>query len=111
MQLIALAMALLLEVFAFVGFAGLSFFLPYGETVRAVVLILLLALLTAFWAVFMAPKSKRKISGTPYFVAKSVVFVLGAIGLTNFWWFGYSVIFLALFVADEFILAKSKPGN
>jgi hypothetical protein len=106
MKNVALTLAFLLELVAFIAFAALGYLLPTGGIVKLVAFVVLLVLVITFWSVYMAPRAPHKLKGVQYHGAKAIVYVLAAVAIfareTPF----LAVLFLVAYAVDEVALRK-----
>jgi hypothetical protein len=106
MKATALAIAFLLELVAFVFFAGVSFTLHFGISVQIVVAVLLFVLLIAFWSIYMAPKAPRKVGIVAYYIYKSCIYAVSAYSLYAFVGLTALIVFVIAVALDEIILFR-----
>lgn len=76
-----LALAFLLEVAALVAFAWWGFQATGNTLVNVLLGVGLPIVMAVVWGAFLAPTSKRRLSGAAYYAAQAVVFGLAAAGL------------------------------
>ncbi|HSX46105.1 MAG TPA: YrdB family protein [Candidatus Saccharimonadia bacterium] len=108
MKGLALLVAFLLEIVAFLSFSWLGSLFNFKGWSSLVLFFVLLALLTVFWSVFMAPKAPRRIKPPAYFIIKAVIYALAASVLWEKQNPAFAVGFVALSLIDEVIIFKKK---
>ena len=106
MQTLLLALAFLLEIAAFIGFAAFGYVFPLDSWLKVVLFIILFAALIIFWSVFMAPKAPKKLNPLPYYLAKAPIYVLAAITIFATQGTSLGVTFAVLAILDELLLFK-----
>jgi hypothetical protein len=108
MQLLALAMAFIIELVVFVSFAALGTLAPGTDVQRWVLFGVLLAGVVTFWGMYMAPKAPRKLRGKAYYGTKAAVYICAAIAIGLIQGVVWAGGFIAVFLIDEAILYKPK---
>jgi hypothetical protein len=106
MQGIALTLAFLLEIVAFIAFAAAALFLPGGSAVHIAVGAVLLGAVIGFWGMYMAPKAPHKFAAPRYYTAKSLIYTVAAITLFMQASIAAGAWFVALALLDEAFLYK-----
>ena len=81
MQFIALAIAFILELIAFVSFAALGLLAPADKIVRGILVVVLLGVVVTFWSLYMAPQASMKLDGGLYYLAKATIYLIALIPL------------------------------
>jgi hypothetical protein len=106
MKTLALALAFLLEVVAFVSFSCLGVLLPLTHPAYIAIFVALFISLITFWGLFMAPKAIHKFRPPAYYLLKAIIYVLAALVL----WLEVSPLlslaFATCVVIDEAALFK-----
>lgn len=110
----ALAVAFLLEIAAFAAFASLGTLLPGHTWLHILISVILFALLTVFWSIYMAPKAIKKVHPLAYYLWKLPIYGSAAtaifVHLGNTW----GIVFVVLTVLDEAALFRhnlSRPDR
>lgn len=103
---VALGLAFLLELVAFIAIADLGLLLPGPLAVRAAAFTLLLAGIVVFWSVYMAPKAPRKLKTRNYYLAKSIIYGVSAVSLAVEQTMFLATCFVAAALFSERIIYK-----
>ena len=106
MQVLALTLAFLLELIAFVSFACIGLLLKAGGAVHIALGLILFVLLITFWSMYMAPRAAHKLKPVPYYIAKSVIYSVSALTIFTQATATWGVIFIVLVLVDEIALFR-----
>ncbi|HSX17714.1 MAG TPA: YrdB family protein [Patescibacteria group bacterium] len=106
MKTVALTLAFLLEIVAFIGFATIGYAFDLNSAMHVVLFFVLLALVTVFWGLFMAPKAPKKFHASNYYMAKLVIYGIATASLLSNNGPGASALFIVAAIVDEAILYK-----
>ena len=101
---IALTIALLLELVAFVSFASVSFLFPVNNALHITLFVVLMMVVITFWSAFMAPRARRRFIASKYYPAKLIIYAISAVAISGIEGLGLSVSFVAAVVIDELLL-------
>lgn len=108
MVLIAMIVALILEVFAVGAMSYAGFRLPVSLFWRFLLGIILPIAVIVFWAGYMAPKARNRLKNPYYLLAKAVIYAITAIFLAIIGHTTIALIFAVVAMWDEVILFYSQ---
>ncbi|HSW66770.1 MAG TPA: YrdB family protein [Bacillota bacterium] len=106
MKPIALALAFILELVAFIQFASIGQLLRAGPILHGILFIGLISAVLVFWSVFMAPKAPKKLHGDAYYVAKTLIYAVAATAIYRLHGPGWGGAFIFAALLDEAVLYK-----
>jgi uncharacterized protein DUF2568 len=104
MRNLNLALAFLLEIVAFLGFAATGLLLPIDTLFQIISIILLFALLIVFWSRFMSPRAPKKVNLATYYLIKFVIYGIAAFTIFNFFGQFESILFFTVFLLNDSLL-------
>ncbi len=110
MKNLALAVAFLLELVAFVAFASFGYLFTSNNTLHITLFVALGSLVIVFWSLFMAPKAPKKLKVTQYYVAKSIIYAVSAVTICGLKGTFLGVLFVVAAAADELLLHKHNTA-
>jgi hypothetical protein len=109
MQTINLALAFLLELIAFLGFAGVGFLLPVAPLLQIIIALVLFISLIIFWSRFMSPKAVKKVNLTAYYLIKFAIYAAAAFTISRLYgYFGSILFFVASLLNDGLLFNYNK---
>lgn len=106
MNVLALALAFLLELVALVYFAAVSFTFDIAKPVQFLVSIVLLSVLVTFWGTYMAPRGSKRFAPTAYYIAQTCIYAVSAFAIFQLAGPKWCWVFVGLAVLDDIALFK-----
>jgi hypothetical protein len=111
MRVVAIVLAFILELWAFAAYAYAGFAAPIAGVYKVLFGLGFITIVITFWGMFMAPKASKRLNLLPYRIAKTVIFGLAAVILLLYDHTKLALIFAALTVIDEILLARYEGGR
>ena len=105
-MVVLLALAFILELVAFVGFAAIAFCLHYPVILQLIMAIALFVGLIVFWSFYMAPKAVKKFSPVYYYIAKVIIYAIATFAMFRLWGATFAIVFVILAIIDEATLYR-----
>jgi Protein of unknown function (DUF2568) len=104
MKSVALGIAFLLEIIAFISFACFGLLLPIAHSFQLLVSALLFLALIMFWSSYMAPRAPKKFKVTAYYLSKLLIYALAAVVLFQTQNLLFFIVFVMAVIIDEITL-------
>jgi hypothetical protein len=111
MEQLALALAFIIELLAFIGFAALGLLLPVPRPAQLGLCVILLVALIAFWGRYMAPRAANPLPLPLYYAAKALVYIPACFMILKLYADGSGIIFGAAIVLNELALYKHNAAR
>jgi hypothetical protein len=106
MKYIALGLAFLIELVAFVSFSCLGLFINTSRLFHIVVVICLFVAITLFWNLFMAPRAPHKFRIRFYYLTKLVIYALASYVLLHTLNSIWCAVFIICALVDDVTLYR-----
>jgi hypothetical protein len=111
MRGIALALAFLLELAAWAGFASVAMVFGLPKLPETILYMVLLCVVVTFWGLYMSPKAPHQLGSIKHLTVKMVIYSIAAISIFLNLTPVLAGILAAVAAADEIILWKTTPVN
>jgi len=106
MELLALGLAFILELIAFIGFAALGLLVPVPRLAQLGLSAVLLIGLMLFWGAYMAPRAPKPLPTREYYIVKLFIYSLAAGMLYRLYGPDTGIFFAAAVILNELALYK-----
>jgi hypothetical protein len=111
MRILNLALAFLLEIIAFIGFAAIGFLFPIDTSFQIASAVLLFVLLIVFWGLFMSPKAPKKVNLATYYLVKLAIYGVATFTIFHFYGQFQSILFFAVSLLNDCLLFNYNKGQ